>query len=554
MVTIAELRAIPLFEGVADRDLEQLARAVADIRLLAGEYVAHEGEGRALIIVLEGRCEVTKVVDGIERVIGVRRPGEFFGEVPIALNVPFAASLRAKEPSRVISIEPKDYHALAASSPAVSARVGASALDRIGGLQDVASEPSAPELMVVAPRWDRNGHELRDFLHRNQVAYTWVTPDDPSAAMIADAATGPYPVVRLRDGSAAVAPSRRDIAKAVGLSIAPKEDEYDVVIIGGGPAGMAAAVYGASEGLNTVLIERQAPGGQAGQSSRIENYLGFPVGVSGDELASRALRQARRFGAEIVVTRDVTTVEPRSRAIALDGGDRLSARTIIIAVGVTYRRLAVESCDRFTGRGVFYGAARSEASSTQGQDIFLVGAGNSAGQAALFFANHARSVTLLVRGDALEKSMSYYLIEEMKTKPNISVELRSEVVDAHGDDHLEALDVIDHASGKVARRATAALFVFVGANADTSWLPHEIARDSRGFVVTGADASKAGSWELARQPYLLETSVPGIFAVGDIRAGSIKRVAAGVGEGSMAIAFVHQYLQERQAERAGVTD
>jgi thioredoxin reductase (NADPH) len=335
------------------------------------------------------------------------------------------------------------------------------------------------------------------------------------------------------------------------LSIAPKGREYDVVIIGGGPAGMAAAVYGASEGLNTVLVERQAPGGQAGQSSRIENYLGFPVGVSGDELASRALRQARRFGAEIVVTREVTTVDPQSRVIALDGGDRLSAHTIIIAVGVTYRRLAVESCDRFAGSGVFYGAARSEASSTQGQDVFLVGAGNSAGQAALFFANHARSVTLLVRGDALAKSMSYYLIEEMKTKPNISVELRSEVADAHGVDHLEAIDVIDHATGRTARRATPALFVFVGANTDTSWLPLEIARDSNGFVLTGADARGSTSWQLARQPHLLETSIPGIFAAGDIRAGSIKRVAAGVGEGSMAIAFVHQYLQERQAERAG---
>jgi thioredoxin reductase (NADPH) len=548
MVTVQELRAVPLFEGVGDRELEQLANTIADVRLQAGDFVAHEGEGRALIITIEGRCEVVKAIDGIDRIIGVRRPGDLFGEVSIVFNVPHPAGLRASEQSRVIRIEPREYHTLAASSPVVSTRLGAAALDRIGGLQDVAAEPAAPEVVVIAPRWDPQSHELRDFLQRNQVPYSSVTPDDPSTPSVAHAGNGPYPVVRLRDGSVVVAPSRREIAKAVGLSIAQKASEYDVVIIGGGPAGLAAAVYGASEGLSTVLIERQAPGGQAGQSSRIENYLGFPFGVSGDELANRALRQARRFGAEIVVTRQVMNVDPASRTLELDGGDRLDARTVILAVGVTYRRLAVESCDRFTGRGIFYGAARSEASSTQGQDIFLVGAGNSAGQAALFFANHARSVTLLVRGDALAKSMSYYLIEEMRTKTNIRVELRSEVSNAYGDDHLEAIDVINRQTGEIVRRATPAVFVFVGADADTSWLPPEVARNSHGFLLTGADARKAGRWELARQPYLLETSVPGIFAAGDIRAGSIKRVAAGVGEGSMAIAFVHQFLQESDVE------
>jgi thioredoxin reductase (NADPH) len=543
MITISELRAIPLFESVGDADLEQLARSVADIRLLAGEYATHEGEARALYIVVEGRCEVTKVVDGIERVIGVRGPGDLFGEVPITLNVPMLGSLRTTEPSRVIRIEPKAFHTLAAAAPAVSATIGAAAFDRIGGLQDIAAEPPAPELLIVGPRWDPACHDLRDFLHRNQVPYDEVAPDHPSAASIRAATTGPYPVVRLRDGSVVVAPSRRDVARAVGLSIAPTQRSYDVVVVGGGPAGMAAAVYGASEGLRTVLIERQVPGGQAGQSSRIENYLGFPVGISGDELSSRALRQARRFGAEIVVTRQVESIDTRSRELHLDGGERLQARTVILALGVTYRRLAVESSDRLTGRGIYYGAARSEASSTQGQDIYLVGAGNSAGQAALFFANHARTVTLLVRGDSLAKSMSYYLIEEIRNKPNISVELGREVAAAHGDDHLEAIDVKDAAAGTTERRETAALFVFVGADTDTSWLPAEIERDSRGFVLTGTDVARAGRWTQARHPFLLETSVPGIFAAGDIRAGSVKRVASGVGEGSMAIAFVHQYLR-----------
>src|SRR5215469_3462667 len=532
MVTVEELRAIPLFEGVDDRELEQLASTVPDIRLQTGDFAAHEAEGRALIITLEGRCEVVKSIDGIERVIGVRRPGEVFGEVCIVFNVPFAASLRAAEPSRVILVEPREYHKLAAASPIVSTRLGASALDRMGGLQDIAAEPTAPEVEVIAPRWDPSGHDLRDFLHRNQVPYSSVTPDDASAVSVEHASTGPYPVVRLRDGSVCVAPSRREIAKAVGLSIAPQGREYDVVIIGGGPAGMAAAVYGASEGLNTVLIERQVPGGQAGQSSRIENYLGFPVGVSGDELSSRALRQARRFGAEIVVTRQVVSIEPQARTLGLDGGDELRAKSVILAMGVTYRRLAVTSAERFTGRGVYYGAARSEASSTQGQDIFLVGAGNSAGQAALFFANHAGTVTMLVRGDSLEKSMSYYLIEEIRNKPNIDVQLGREVADAYGDDHLEAIDVRDASTGALERKETPALFVFVGADTDTAWLPDEIERDSRGFVVTGGDARNGGHWPLERYPYILETSVPGIFAAGDIRAGSIKRVAAGVGEGS----------------------
>ena len=546
MVTISELRAVPLFSAVGEADLEALARSIADIRLLAGEYATHEGEARALYIVIEGRCEVTKIVDGIERVIGVRGPGDLFGEVPIALNVPMLGSLRTTEPSRVIRIEPKAFHTLAAAAPDVSATIGAAALDRIGGLQDIAAEPPAPEVLIVGPRWDAASHELRDFLHRNQVPYDEVAPDHPSAASIEASKTGPYPVVRLGDGSVVIAPSRRDVARAVGLSIAPNTSAYDVVIIGGGPAGMAAAVYGASEGLNTVLIERQVPGGQAGQSSRIENYLGFPVGISGDELSSRALRQARRFGAEIVVTRQVEAVDPRSREIHLDGGERLRARTVILALGVTYRRLGVQSSERLTGRGIYYGAARSEASSTQGQDIFLVGAGNSAGQAALFFANHARTVTLLVRGDSLAKSMSYYLIEEIQSKSNICVELGREIAAAHGDDHLEAIDVKESATGKTQRREAAALFVFVGADTDTAWLPAEIDRDQRGFVLTGADAAKSGRWTSARHPYLLETSVAGIFAAGDIRAGSIKRVAAGVGEGSMAIAFVHQYLREHE--------
>lgn len=552
MITPAELHAIPLFEKLGEDELEYLAQNVADIHVLPGEYVVHEGEGRALIVTVEGKLEVMKVVEGVERVVGVRKPGDLFGEVPIALNTPFLASLRAVETSRVIRLEAKTYHALAAAAPEISATIGAAALDRIEGLQEVAAQPPPPELVVLGPRWDPGCHELRDFLHRNQVPFDWLNTDDPAANDIAPKRAKNYPIVRLQDGTILDAPSTRDIAKAVGLSVAPMHVDYDVVIVGGGPAGMAAAAYGASEGLRTVLIERRAPGGQAGQSSRIENYLGFPVGVSGDELASRALQQAKRLGAEIVVTRTVQAIDAASPSVALDGGETLRARTIILALGVIWRRLAIESADRLNGRGIYYGAARSEASSTQGQDIYLVGAGNSAGQAALFFANHARSITLLVRGGSLAKSMSHYLIEQLKTKSNIHVEVHSEVVAVHGDDHLEAIDIANRETHATTRRNTSALFVFIGADTDTGWLPEEIARDSRGFVLTGADILKTGRWTADRDPYLVETAVPGIFAVGDIRAGSVKRVAAGVGEGSMAIAFVHQYLQRLEEKPASL--
>ena len=338
------------------------------------------------------------------------------------------------------------------------------------------------------------------------------------------------------------------MAERLGLQTAPHSLEYDVAIIGGGPAGLAAAVYGASEGLRTIVIEREAPGGQAGTSSRIENYLGFPSGVSGDELASRALQQARRLGAEILVTRAVAGIDPATRAVHLDGGDLVRARTLVLATGVAWRRVAIEGFDRLIGKGIYYGAARSEVGATQGLDIHLVGAGNSAGQAALFFANHAANVTLLVRGDSLEKSMSQYLIDQLRAKSNIHVRLRTEIDAVHGDTHLTAIDIHHRDSGEAGRHESGGLFIFIGADAETEWLPPEVARDARGYVLTGDDVTKAGRWSSERDPFLLETSVPGIFACGDVRLSPVKRVASAVGEGSMAIAFVHQFLA-REGQR-----
>ena len=336
------------------------------------------------------------------------------------------------------------------------------------------------------------------------------------------------------------------VAQLLGLSTEPLAAEYDTVIVGAGPAGLAAAVYGASEGLRTIVVEREAPGGQAGASSRIENYLGFPSGVSGDELASRALQQARRLGAEILVTRSITRIDASTRQVHLDGGDVLKARTIILACGVSWRHLPIEGFDRLVGKGISYGAARSEASNAHGLDVHIVGAGNSAGQAALFFSTYARSVTILCRADRLEKSMSRYLIDQLATRSNISVMFGTEVAGVHGDSSLEAIDVQASGATETTRLESGGLFIFIGADADTAWLPPEIALDERATCSRAPTCWPRGSWELDRDPYLLETSVPGIFACGDVRFSPVKRVAAAVGEGSMAIAFVHQYVKDAQ--------
>ena len=546
MFTIDELATIPLFSTLEENELKYLAGEVEDIHVGPGEYVAHEGEGRALAVVVEGKTELTKLVNGVEQVIGVRLPGELGGEVPITLGTPLPASMRAVDPSRVMKVSGEVFKTLAAMAPQVSATVGAAASQRMAMLRSAAAQPVEPAIFVIGPRLDPGVHACDSFLHRNQIPYERLDPDDPRAIARTGgegAVSGPYPVVLLRDGTQLIAPTMRGVATISGLTVSPGRQRYDVVIVGGGPAGLTAAVNGASEGLETGMIESFAPGGQAGTSTRIENYTGFPYGISGDELASRALQQAKRLGAEIVVTRRVESIDPVDMTVTLDGGDVLRTRSIILAMGVEWRRLAIESVDRFVGSGVYYGAARSDANLAQGNDVYLIGAGNSAGQAAIFFANHARSVTLLVRGESLAESMSTYLIEQIAAKPNIRVETNSEVVAARGDTQLESIEVIDRCTGAISARDAKTLFVLIGAQAATDWLPPEISRDKNGFIVTGSEAMTAGRWKPDREPFTLETSAPGIFAVGDIRSGSVKRVAASVGEGGVAIALVHRYLQ-----------
>ena len=556
IVTAEEIGRITIFSGLGEATRERLARAAADITLLPGEYAVQEGDERALFALLEGRIEAMKATDGVDRVVGERRPGDIFGEVSMTLGTTHPAGFRAAEMSRVLRIEPRDYFEVAAVAPDVAQGVGKLAATRISGargLQGLAAEPHPPRAVVFGRRADAECAELRRFLERNQVSYRWVTPDAPDAA---DQWGGPLPddgdcpIIRLVGGQTVAKPRMRRVAELLGLGTEAAAAEYDTVVVGAGPSGLAAAVYGASEGLRTIVVEREAPGGQAGTSSRIENYLGFPSGVSGEELSSRALQQARRLGAEILVTREITRIDPASHQVRLDGGDILRARTIILACGVSWRHLDIDGFDRLAGKGVFYGASRSEAPNTHGLDVHIIGAGNSAGQAAVFFSTHARRVTILYRGDGLEKSMSRYLIDQIGARSNIRVLLHTEVVAAHGEAALEALDVRDNKTDKATRLESGGLFIFIGADAETAWLPPEIALDRRGYVLTGSDVSAAGAWPLGRDPYLLETSVPGVFACGDVRSGPVKRVAAAVGEGSMAIAFVHQYLRERHSEAA----
>jgi thioredoxin reductase (NADPH) len=555
MVTAEEIGAVKVFETIDLEARERLSRVAADIDLAPGEYAANPGDDRALFGLLEGRIEVVNSVDGVERVVGERHPGDVFGEVPIVLGTPFPVGFRAAEKSRVMRVEAHDYHALAAVEPEVAEELGRLSSDRIsgvGGLRGLAAKPPPPRAIVVGHRLDAATAELRHFLDHNQITFKWITPDAPDAAEEWGGPLPPeedLPAICVVDGKAVARPPLRRVAELLGLGSEAGATEYDTVVVGAGPSGLAAAVYGASEGLHTIVIEREAPGGQAGTSSRIENYLGFPSGVSGDELASRALQQARRLGAEILVTRTITQVDPATRQVHLDGGDVLQARTIILACGVTWRKLSIDGFDRLAGKGISYGAARSEAPSTHGLDIHIVGAGNSAGQAAMFFSNHARSVTILCRGEGLEKSMSSYLIDQLEDRSNIQVLFRTEVAAADGEDSLEAVEVHNSATKETSRLESGGLFIFIGADAETAWLPPEIALDRRGFVLTGSDVTAAGRWELDRDPYLLETSMPGIFACGDVRSGPVKRVASAVGEGSMAIAFVHQYLKEAEARR-----
>ncbi|MBK8460958.1 MAG: FAD-dependent oxidoreductase [Micropruina sp.] len=411
-----------------------------------------------------------------------------------------------------------------------------------------AHHPPFEGVRVIGHRWSAESHAIRDFLARNQVPYQWFDlANGPHAAellaLIGEDA--PSPAVLFPDGRVLQEPSVEQVAETLGLRGHAEIPLYDLLIVGGGPAGLAAAVYGASEGLRTVLVEREATGGQAGMSSRIENYLGFPSGLSGADLARRATTQAKRFGVELLLTQEVSALRttPGSLGVSLSDGTELGAHSIVLATGVTYIRLEAPGLDGLVGRGVYYGAGLSEVSSTAGEDVFVAGGANSAGQAVMHLSTVARSVTMLVRGASLAAGMSHYLVEQIERTPNITVLVGASIVGAVGEDHLEQLVIRDSATGESHTEPTSALFVFIGARPRTEWLTGVIGRDERGFVLTGPDvaAHDGRVWPLDRDPFLLETNVPGVFAVGDVRHGSAKRVATAVGEGASAVLTVWQY-------------
>jgi thioredoxin reductase (NADPH) len=408
-------------------------------------------------------------------------------------------------------------------------------------------------IRVAGTLWSPRSHEIKDFLARNQIPYQWVDieVDETIRGVVDEINQGKHrlPVVFFNDGTYLVEPTTREVAEKTGMQTKATQPFYDLAIIGAGPAGLAAAVYGASEGLRTLLIEKEAPGGQAGTSSRIENYLGFPNGVSGGHLAQRAVFQARRFGVEILSAEEVTGLraEDSYRFIRLAGGDEISCHSILVSTGVSVRRLQAPGVEELTGAGVYYGAALTEAVNYKGKDIMVVGGGNSAGQAAVFFARYARQVTILILSSSLEFGMSSYLVEQIRNIPNIDVRPHSEVVEAVGEKKLEQVCVKDRETGVIHALTAAAMYIFIGMVPHTEMVGDLVERDSAGFIMTGLDLLKNGArpkgWKLKRDPFILETSCPGIFAAGDVRHGSIKRVATAVGEGSMTVALVHQYLK-----------
>jgi thioredoxin reductase (NADPH) len=412
-----------------------------------------------------------------------------------------------------------------------------------------APEHPIPHTKVIGHRWSARSWQVRDFLARNGLYYTWFMADEPAGERLLNAAGEDglrLPVVVTQRGDTLVEPTDAQLAETLGLTTTPSQEFYDLIVIGGGPAGLAAAVYGASEGLRTVLIERTATGGQAGQSSRIENYLGFPDGVSGGQLADRARRQAEKFGAELITARAATALEingPKRTVRFADGGS-IDAHSVILATGVAYRNLDAEGCSELTGCGVYYGAAVSVAPECKDEEVYVVGGANSAGQAAMYLARHAKSVTIVVRAPSLEASMSYYLIQQIEATPNITVRTCTEVERASGEGHLEKLTLVNNRTGGSEDVRCARMFIFIGAAPRTDWLDGVLARDDHGFVLTGPDLRNVCGWTLDRPPHHLETSVPGVFATGDVRAESAKRVAAAVGEGSMAVMLVHRYLAE----------
>jgi thioredoxin reductase (NADPH) len=546
MIAADELREIPIFGCLDDADRQRFAERAADVRLESGEWLIREGEVPYFFILLDGRLQLLKDILGRSTDLHEYKPGDFFGEIPILLGAPAFVSVQAKSSVRVARFDAQLLFELVQTSAACSALILQTMTDRLLSVQRFANKLPSSRVLLVGTQYDSDCRDIRVFLSANRIPYEWVDAErEPGRVPACMAGEFDGPSVIIDREYCVEEPTVRRVAEALGIRTTPRYEDYEVVIAGAGPAGLAAGVYGASEGLKVLMVEKSAAGGQAGTSSRIENYLGFPNGISGEDLSERALKQGARFGAEIAMTRCIEALEPLADGrycVQLDGGQRVSTCVVLLATGVEWRILGAEGVDRLQGRGVLYGASRNESSNVVGKRVFLVGGGNSAGQAAVFFANYAAEVTILVRGKGLELTMSQYLIEQIDAKKNVHVEPFTEVLKAEGDDHLERIVTSTRSvdgQETVQTRAADALFVMIGANASTAWLPKNLERDDAGYIRTGRDLD---TWSLPRMPFPLETSLPGVFCAGDVRHDSIKRVSSGVGEGSMAIAFIHQYL------------
>jgi thioredoxin reductase (NADPH) len=427
-------------------------------------------------------------------------------------------------------------------------------VDELIATWQATGDAAVAETKVVGHHWSQPSYAVRDFLARSSVPYRWYGADEPAGQRLltaAGAGESDVPVVIAPDGTVLLSPEISELAATIGLTTTPAGDFYDLIIVGGGPAGLGAAVYGASEGLRTVLVDRTATGGQAGQSSRIENYLGFPDGVSGGQLTDRASRQAVKFGAEVLTAREVVAVEARgpSRVVRFADGGEIAGHAVVLASGVDYRALPADGAADLVGRGVYYGSAATEGPACAGQHVVVVGGANSAGQAAMFFAGHASKVSLVVRGPDLERSMSKYLIDQVRAQPNIEVRVCTRIEACAGEDHLELLSMVDDSTGEREDVKASHMFIFIGALPQTAWLPDDVMKDRDGFVMTGRDLMVDGEpprgWTLEREPYLLESSLAGLFVAGDVRSQSVKRVASAVGEGALAVTLVHRYLEGR---------
>ncbi len=547
MITALELERFPIFACLEECDRQRFADRAADVKLAPGEWLVREGETPHFFLLLDGEMKVVKEILNRQQVLHEYKAGSFFGEIPILLLAPSFASVKAKTAARLARFDAQQLFELIHTSEKCSAIILQTMTDRLGSVQQFARETPTSRVLIVGKQYDEDCRDIRAFLAANRIAYEWVDYDrEPYRVPVCMTGEIAGPSVVIDRERCIESPSVRSVAEALGIHVRPKDEDYDVVVIGAGPAGLAAGVYGASEGLKVLVVEKSACGGQAGTSSRIENYLGFPNGVSGEELADKALKQAQRFGAEIAMTREVNSLFelPTGRyCVELDGGDRVTSRVAVIATGVEWRMLDAEGVDQFRGRGVFYGASRDETANIMGKRIFIVGGGNSAGQSAMYFSHYASDVIVLVRGEGLKLTMSQYLIDQIGKQKNIKIVPYTEVIRAEGEERLERVTFRKRTPGEaevVLTKDVDALFVMIGAKANTSWLPAELQRDSGGYICTGRDLT---TWKEERRPaFPLETSLPGVFCAGDVRAESIKRVSSGVGEGSMAIAFIHQYL------------